>query len=473
MLRISHIWILSFLISLGSFSQEFTPQVKDFIAVDTSSIAITNVTVIDGTGMGVKEGQTIIITNGVIQDIGNAVSVVLPKNSLIINGTGKTVIPGLVMLHEHLFYSKPFENWFSVDQMTFTFPRLYLAGGVTTMRTGGSIQPQTDLNVKKWIEEGKMTGPKMDVTGPFIEREGYDIPELGFIKGTAEVSKLVNYWADKGVTSFKVYNHITKEDLRISVKEAHKRGFKVTGHLCSLTYAEASNLGIDNLEHGFMASSDFISDKIEEVCDPFKARKSLINTDIDDPKMEELMDLLIKNNTTLTTTPVVFEPYTGYEVVPGGGLKAMIPQLQEDLQSKYDRSVNKDSISIALFKKDLEWTKRFYEKGGKLVAGTDPTGAGRTVAGYANQRTIEILVEAGFSLPDAIKIGTLNGAEFLNRQNEIGSIEKGKKADLILIDGDLRENIKNIRKMELIFKDGVGFDSEKMFESVQGKVGLY
>lgn len=334
MIKSSYLWIAAVLISFQINAQEFTPQVKAFIAVDTSNIAITNVTVIDGTGGEIKEGQTIVISKGLIQDVGNAISVVIPKNSLIINGTGKTVIPGLVMLHEHLFYSKPFENWFSVGQMTFTFPRLYLAGGVTSMRTGGSIQPQTDLNVKKWIEEGKMTGPKMDVTGPFIEREGYDIPELGFIKGTAEVAKLVNYWADKGVTSFKVYNHITKEDLRICVAEAHKRGLKVTGHLCSLTYEEASNIGIDNLEHGFMASSDLIDNKIEDMCDPFKARKSLMNTKVDDPKMEVLMDLLIKNNTTITTTPVVFEPYTGYEVVPGGGLKALIPQLQEDLQNK-------------------------------------------------------------------------------------------------------------------------------------------
>ena len=473
MIKYSFFLFAILLINLNIHAQEFTPQVKAFIAIDTTNFAITNVTLIDGTGGKVKEGQTIVVSKGLIQDVGDALSVIIPKNSLIINGTGKTVIPGLVMLHEHLFYSKPFENWFSVGQMTFTFPRLYLAGGVTTMRTGGSIQPQTDLNVKKWIEEGKMTGPKMDVTGPFIEREGYDIAELGFINGTAEVAKLVNYWADQGVTSFKVYNHITKEDLKVCITEAHKRGLKVTGHLCSLTYEEASNIGIDNLEHGFMVSSDFIDDKIAEMCDPFKARKSLLNTAVNDPKMEALMDLLIKNNTTITTTPVVFEPYTGYEVVPGGGLSAMIPQLQQDLQNKYDRSLNKDSTTIALFKKDLEWTKRFYEKGGKLVAGTDPTGAGRTVAGYANQRTIEILVEAGFSLTDAIKIATLNGAEFLNRQKEIGTIEKGKKADLLLIDGDLREDIHNIRKMELVFKDGVGFDSQKMFESVQGKVGLY
>lgn len=155
MINYSFFWFAILLVNFHMTAQDFTPQVKTFIAIDTTNFAITNVSVIDGTGGNVKEGQTIVISNGLIQDEGNAVSVVIPKNSLIINGTGKMVIPGLVMLHEHLFYSKPFENWFSVGQMTFTFPRLYLAGGVTTMRTGGSIQPQTDLNVKYGSKRAK------------------------------------------------------------------------------------------------------------------------------------------------------------------------------------------------------------------------------------------------------------------------------------------------------------------------------
>lgn len=467
------LFIISSFLTIGyANAQEFTKQVKAFIAIDTSIVAITNVTVIDGTGSEPMQNQTLIINNDRIQSIGPTKSIKAPEGALIINGTGKTIIPGLVMLHEHLFYSKPFENWFSVGQMTFTFPRLYLAGGVTTMRTGGSIQPQTDLNVKKWINEGKMTGPKMNITGPFIEREGYQIPELGFIDGTDEIATIVNYWADKGVTSFKVYNHITKEDLTICVREAHKRGLKVTGHLCSLTYEEASNIGIDNLEHGFMVSSDFIPNKAPDICDPFQARKFLSEAKLNDPKIESLMETLIKNKTTITTTPVVFEPYTGHEIVPGGGFKSLALPIQESVQKGYERAQNKDAASIALFDKNLKWLKRFYEKGGLLVTGTDPTGAGRTVAGYANQRTVEILVEAGFSLQDAIKICTLDGAVFLEQQKEIGTLEKGKKADLILINGDLKTDIKNIRKMEIIFKDGVGFDSKRLFESVQGKVGL-
>lgn len=460
-------------ISFQIDAQNFTPQVKNFILVDTNSVAITNVKVIDGTGGRIKNNQTIIIENDKIKNIGDAKTIKTPPNTLIIDGSGKTVIPGLVMLHEHLFYTKFFENWFSVGQMTFTFPRLYLAGGVTTMRTGGSIQPQSDLNIKEWVNEGKMTGPKMDVTSPFIEREGPQIAELGFIKNTKEVSEMVNFWADRGVTSFKLYNNITKEDMKVCIEEAHKRGLKVTGHLCSITYEEASNLGIDNLEHGFMTASDFNKNKESDLCDPFESREALTNEPVDSPKINALIDLLIKNGTTITTTPNVFEPWTDRELVPGGGEDAVAPQVLKDVKGIYDRSINKDSQHLHRFNKNLIWIKRFYEKGGKLVAGTDPTGAGRTVAGYANQRTIEILVEAGFSIPEAIKICTLNGAKFLEQDASIGTLEIGKIADLILIDADLESDIKNIRNMEIVFKDGVGFDSKKLFKSVKGKVGLY
>ncbi|WP_299115112.1 amidohydrolase family protein [uncultured Winogradskyella sp.] len=451
-------------------AQEFSSQVKRFITVDDSEYAITNVTIFDGTGSASKSNQTIIVSNGKIKAIGSDVEI--PTGIKTIDGTGKTVTPGLVMLHEHMFYTKPFENWFSVGQMTFTFPRLYLAGGVTSMRTGGSIQPQTDLNVKKWINEGRMTGPKMHVTGPFIEREGPKVPELGFIDNPGEVSKIVNYWADKGVTSFKVYNNITKEDLKICVEEAHKRGLKVTGHLCSLTYEEASNIGIDNLEHGFMAASDFVKNKEENICDPFEARQSLTNEPVDGETINNLIDLLIKNKTVITTTPNVFEPYTAREIVPGNGLDALAPQIQERLKEGYKRAQGRDAASLARFNKNLTWVKRFYDKGGFLVAGTDPTGAGRTVAGYANQRTVEILVEAGFTVEEAIKICTLNGAIFLEQEKLLGTLEVGKQADIILINGDLNSDIKNIRNMEIVFKDGVGFDSKKLFESVKGQVGL-
>ena len=116
---------------------------------------------------------------------------------------------------------------------------------------------------------------------------------------------------------------------------------------------------------------------------------------------------------------------------------------------------------------------KFVELGGRLMAGVDPTGSGRTIPGYADRHVLELLVEAGFTFPQAIKICTLNAAEYLGRENEIGSIATGKRADLVLMNGDPEKEIKDVRNTEIVFKNGVGFDSKKLFESVNGKVGLY
>lgn len=452
-------------------AQDFSESVKAFVVVDGAVVAITNVKLFDGTGSPAREGQTILLRDGFIAVVGDGNKVAVPENATVIDGTGKTVIPGLVMLHEHLFYTHLFENWFDISQMSFTFPRLYLAGGATTIRTGGSIQPQSDLNVKKYINAGKMTGPKMDVTGPFIEREGTDIVSLNKIADSEEVARIVNYWADKGATSFKLYNNITREDMKICIEEAHKRGLKVTGHLCSVTYEEASELGIDCLEHGFMVASDFFPDKQPDLCDPFGARQGLISEPVDGERIDRLIEILIRNGTAITSTPNVFEPFTGREIVPGGGMEALSSQLKERTINIYNSRIGRDSIAAQIFRKNLTWLKRFHDQGGLLVAGTDPTGAGRTVAGYANQRTIELFVEEGFSIPEAIKICTLNGAIYLEQANRIGTVEAGKQADLVLVNGDLERDIHNIRKMEIVFKDGVGFDSRKLFDSVKGKVG--
>ena len=472
------IWVVALLLSKNFFAlplqaQSFTPQVIAFIKVKAGTIAISNVKIIDGSGAPAKEHQTILIQNDLITATGNSKEITIPADAIVIDGTGKTLIPGLVMLHEHLYYTSPAEEFFNITEMPITFPRLYLAAGVTTTRTGGSIEPQTDLNLKRMIGEGKMLGPDMDITAPYMERKGFDIPGLNVIKDSAEATASVIFWANKGCTSFKMYMHATKDDLIAVVREAHQRGLKVTGHIGTLTYREAAENGIDNLEHGFMASSDFAPGKKEGELDNAAVRKSLINLDANSAQMKELMQFLISKKVAVTSTLPVFEPYTGSEIVHGGGLDALIPQIQEKQTKQWNQMQHKDSVSIGLFKKELGWEKQFYDAGGLLVAGTDPTGAGRTIAGYSNYREIELLVQAGFSAVQAIKICTLNGAVYLGRTKDIGTIEKGKKADLVLINGDIEKNIKNIRNTEIVFKKGVGFDSKKIFDSVKGKVGLY
>jgi imidazolonepropionase-like amidohydrolase len=362
---------------------------------------------------------------------------------------------------------------FNIAEMPWSFPRLYLAGGATTIRTGGSIEPQTDLNIKRLIGEGKMLGPDMDVTAPYFEElPGYDIPALNIIKGPKDAANTANFWADKGCTSFKIYVHATRADMAAVITEAHKRNLKVTGHIGAVTYHEAAEMGIDNLEHGFAVSSDFDSLKVPDKVSDGRQIRSLLKLPLNSPKMKALMQYLISKHVAITSTLPVFEPFTGREAFPGDAGGALISEIREPLEKAFQASQGKDGMDGSLFKAELVWEKQYHDMGGLLVAGTDPTGSGRVIAGYSNHREIELMAEAGFTAEEAIKICTLNGAIYLNCQNEIGTVAPGKNADMVLIDGDITSDIKNIRKTELVFKNGVGFDSQKIFDSVKGHVGM-
>jgi len=453
-------------------SQQLSSAVKQFVSIDADTIALTHVTVIDGTGGPVKNDQAILIIKGRIAKTGSTKNIILPSSAKVLDCTGKTVIPGMVMMHEHLFYGESLPPMYLGVEMPISFPRLYLAGGATTIRTTGSVEPQTDLNLKKAIDKGQIAGPDIDVTGPYIERELLPIPEVQFIKSPEEAAEEVNYWIARGCTSFKVYMDITKDDLKAVVSIAHQHNLKVTGHLCSITYREAAELGIDNLEHGFIPASDFVAGKKENVCAFGSVTPSLKSLDVNSPSMKELMKFLIEKKVTITSTLPVFEPNSGREMIPGGGESALAPQIKEAVEKNYN-AAGKDSSDAALFKKEMTWEKQFVEMGGRLMAGVDPTGAGRTIPGYADQHTLELLIEAGFSLPMAVKICSLNAAQYLGRDKEIGSIEEGKRADLVVTDGDMQKDIRAVRNTEIVFKNGTGYDSKKIFESVKGMVGLH
>jgi imidazolonepropionase-like amidohydrolase len=222
---------------------QLSPAVRQYVKVDAPTIALTHVRVIDGTGAAAREDQTIVISGGKIQSIA-AGSSAAPANAKVLDLSGYTVIPGMVGVHNHMFYPA---GGGLFHQMGYSFPRLYLAAGVTTVRTGGSIEPYTDLELKKTIDGGKTPGPKMHVTGPYLEGKGTFAIQLYQLSGPDEARATVEFWADRGVTSFKAYNVPTRSELGAAIQAAHKRGLKVTGHLCSVGFREAADLGIDNL----------------------------------------------------------------------------------------------------------------------------------------------------------------------------------------------------------------------------------
>src|SRR4030095_11936942 len=395
------------------YSQQLISAVKQFVSISADTIALTHVIVIDGTGGPAKNDQAIVIIKGRIAKTGNTKDISVPPSAKVLDCTGKTVIPGMIMMHEHLFYGESLPPYYLGVEMPISFPRLYLAGGATTIRTTGSVEPTTDLNIKKAIDKGQMTGPDIDVTGPYIEREFLPIPEVQFIKSPEEAAEEVNYWIARGCTSFKVYMDITKDDLKAVVTLAHQHDLKVTGHLCSLTYREATELGIDNLEHGFIPASDFVTGKKENACAFGSVTPSFKNLDVNSPALKDLIKFLIEKKVAITSTLPVFEPNTGREIIPGAGDAALAPQIKEAVEKNYNAQAGKDTSDAVLFKKEMAWEKQFVEMGGRLMAGVDPTGAGRTIPGYADRHTLELLVEAGFSIPMAVKICSLNAAEYL------------------------------------------------------------
>src|ERR1043166_5472211 len=236
---------------------------QQFIRVEAPVIALTHVRVIDGTGAAATEDQTLIISEGKISALGLNVNV--PANAKVLDLDGYTVLPGLVGMHDHMFFpmggSPPMYS-----NMGVSFPRLYLALGVTTIRTTGSVQPYLDLEIKKLIDTGRLIGPKMHITAPYLEGPGSFTPVMHTLTGADDARKMVNFWADQGADSFKAYMNITRDELRAAVEEAHKRGLKVTGHLCSIGYKEAAEIGIDDLEHGLLADSEFVPNKQPDKC---------------------------------------------------------------------------------------------------------------------------------------------------------------------------------------------------------------
>jgi imidazolonepropionase-like amidohydrolase len=293
-------------------------NVKGFVRVNAATIALTNVRVIDGTGAPPRDRQTVVLRDGTIAQVGDTSRVTVPAGAEVIDLQGRSVMPGLVMVHEHLYYPTGPGVY---GQLGESFTRLYLAGGVTTLRTGGNMN-----------------------------------------------------------------------------------GYK---------------------------------------------------------------------RVALTSTLTVFETFTPGRPLPPG-LDVLTPQLKHQFEQAYARvSQNKESLYSSLLPKAMALERAFARAGGLLIAGTDPTGAGGVIPGYSNQRQIELLVDAGFSPLEAISIATLNGARYLGREKSIGTIVAGKQADLVVVTGDPTTRVADVRNVEIVFKQGVGFDPAKLIASVSGRVGLF
>ncbi|MGQ0714405.1 MAG: amidohydrolase family protein [Gemmatimonadaceae bacterium] len=447
-------------------------NVRELVSVAEPVVALTGVTVIDGTGAAPRRDQTVVIRDGRIAEVGPASRVRAPAGARVMSLTGHTVIPGLIGMHNHLFYTAAGGR---AVQMGFTGPRLYLGSGVTTIRTTGGRSPYAEINTKAAIDAGRVPGPRIHLTAPYITggTEG-QAGSMAMVNSPEAARRFVAYWAAEGMEWIKAYTDISRADLGAAIDEAHKRGMKATGHLCSVSFREAVELGIDNLEHGMLTASDFVGGKPADVC-PANLMAGIAQANPTGPEAQSVIKTMADRGVSMTSTLAVYEPF-----VPGRlsnderTWSMMAPPLREaylNLRRRID-SARTSPFTEEVFRNALAFERAFVQGGGLLAAGVDPTGAGGALAGFGDQRNYELLIEAGFTPAQVVQIMTLNGAKILGVDERLGTIEAGKIADLVVLRGDLAANPTVIREVTTVFKDGVGYDSPKILATVKGRVGI-
>lgn len=445
---------------------------QHYLVESSPYFVLKDVKVIDGTGGDERKNQSIVVRDGRIAWIGESSTMPPQPGAKTIDQPGSTVIPGLVMLHEHLFTTGA-DN--QLIEQSVAFPLLYLAAGVTVARTAGSIDPAGDLRIKGRVDAEEQPGPELFLTAPYLEGAPSAYRQMPALTGPDDAKRAVDVDLAQGFTSLKAYTDITLDELKVALAEAHAKSVKLTGHLCSITYTQAATVGIDNLEHGLLTDTEFFSRKQPDVCPPMMAylKEYRDKLDVHSPQMTAMMDMLIAHHIAITSTLAVLESelggeqpawYTEHEKNALIWKSWLIARLSKRGMKKYHWD--------PLFEKELQFEAEFVRRGGTLLAGADPTGDRSVLAGYADLREIELLNKAGFSVPQALKIATLNGSTFLGIANRTGSIEVGKQADLVVIKGDPAENVADIRNVQTVFRRGRGFDSKRMMDDVQGVVGL-
>ena len=468
--------------------ETLAPPVRKYVAVATPRVILEHVEIIDGTGSAPLLDRNLVLENGKIAAIAPGADVAPADGTTILDRKGDSVIPGIVGMHGHLFYlARPgfgpdgaSESPALFHQMSFSNPRLYLSAGVTTMRTAGSVDASTDLRLKEIIEKGRLPGPHLDVTGPYLQGATSGVfLQMHELTGPDDARQTVAYWADRGVTSFKAYKNITRDELKAAVEEAHRRGLKVTGHLCSVTYEEAAEIGIDDLEHGFFTNTGLDPDKKPDACSESEGDATLERMSPGSPEANRLIATLVRHHIAITSTmpglAATLPSGDGRPSAPPWVLEAMSPPVREAYLYGRSRAVDrtKQETNARLLRRNMDLERAFAAAGGLLLAGSDPVGLNGNIPGFGDQREIELLVDAGFSPVEAIRIATWNGAVYLGRESRIGSIAVGKNADLVVVKGDPAAHVTDVENVRLVFKDGVGYDPAKLRDAVKGHYGEY
>lgn len=444
------------------------PGLAPFVSVNAPVVALTHVRVVDGTGAAARDDQTIIVRDDRIAAIGPAASTTVPAGAEVLNLTGHTVIPGLVGLHEHTWFGGIRKS----SPMGPTAGLLYLAMGVTTGMTAGSQFPYHELNLKRAVDAGVIPGPRFEIAGPYLTGGQPNARSSNrLVNSPEEVQRVITYWGNEGATWFKFLGGPTREVLGAAIKAAHARGLKVTGHLCSVTFTEAADLGIDLLQHGFITNSDYVPNKKPDVCPPDNM-KVQADIDVASPAVQQSIRHIVSRGTAVASTLAVYETFMPTRArLDSAQMEFYDPEVRKEIQANHKALAQSGFVvPDRLLEKMMQWERDFVRAGGLLGAGCDPWGTG-FLPGFGDLRNYELLREAGFSAGESIQIMTFNGARILGKDKQTGSIATGKVADLVIIRGDPARTPNDIYNVVTVMKSGRGYDSMKLRQAAKGTVG--
>lgn len=463
------IWTVALLCSLATSYAQDAPAAPDgidpaepYLAFETGPVLIGNVELIDGTGAPARTSVDVLIADGHIAAVGEGLAA--PAGTRRVDGVGLTLIPGIVGAHNHTHIP-------GAPLLQQAAARLYLANGVTTIRTVGAASPLADLAMAEAADVGVAAAPRVSTSSPYVSGPG-DAPVMVQPSSEDEARTFVRRWAEIGVGWIKLYRRVEPEIARAVIEEAHAHGLRVAGHLCSLTFAEAAEMGIDTIEHGLVSASDFVVGKPDGECVPGSVQ-AMADVDPDGAAAQAVYRALIENGTALVSTAAIVETryphrYQGEERV----VRYLAPAFREAYDARQSLLAEEAATAApdGAFANALRFERAFYEAGGLLAAGLDP---GRhNLPGFGDQRNYALFLEAGFSPEEAVQVMTLNGAIVIGRQAELGSVEPSKRADLVLLDGVLSSDPSAITRPVLVFQGGQAFSPERLLSGLEGRVGL-
>jgi len=413
-----------------------------------STLAIVGGTLIDGTGSAPVPDSAVVIHNGRIVAAGPRAQVKIPRRAHMVDAHGQTILPGLWDMHAHF------------EQVE--WGPIYLAAGVTTVRDCGN-EFEFITAVRDAIAQGRGLGPRLLMAG-IVDGTG----KLTVGVERVDTPEQARQWTDRyhaaGFQQMKIYSSVKLEEVKAVTDEAHRLGMTVTGHVPEgLTAYQVIEAGQDQINHiGYIA--DIMHAPLPEGTSRLDRAKALANVDLDSPAAQKALAFLKDHHTVVDPTIALFEFFTATTAKPPAsfepGVNKIAPELAEQLTDVGPPS-ERSEIGEKVFQKELAIVGALHRAGIPVVAGTD-----QTVPGHSLHREIELYVQAGFTPMEAIQAATIVPARAMGLDKETGTVEKGKRADLILINGNPLEDIHNTRNVEYVITNGAMYHAAELWQSV-------